>query len=139
MLEELLSAPVRNVMDFTKQYLCKHMTDMESFCIVQHHFAVIYLDLKLLTNHLCNVHTCFFGFFFVYINLCGHRLASGISLMIFHLLLCCFCQTDLENFKTQRRNPVRVREGQGVVLLCGPPPHSGGKILWCFSHVTANL
>ncbi|KAK7878612.1 hypothetical protein WMY93_030448 [Mugilogobius chulae] len=31
----------------------------------------------------------------------------------------------LENFKTQRRNPVRVREGQGVVLLCGPPPHSG--------------
>ncbi|XP_044066726.1 contactin-4 isoform X3 [Siniperca chuatsi] len=31
----------------------------------------------------------------------------------------------LENFKTQRRSPVRVREGQGVVLLCGPPPHSG--------------
>ncbi|XP_068610184.1 contactin-4-like [Brachionichthys hirsutus] len=30
----------------------------------------------------------------------------------------------LENFKTQRRSPVRVREGQGVVLLCGPPPHS---------------
>lgn len=22
---------------------------------------------------------------------------------------------------------MRVREGQGVVLLCGPPPHSGGK------------
>lgn len=35
--------------------------------------------------------------------------------------------TDLENFKTQRRSPVRVREGQGVVLLCGPPQHSGGK------------
>ncbi|XP_076019518.1 contactin-4 [Genypterus blacodes] len=31
----------------------------------------------------------------------------------------------LENFKTQRRSPVRVRAGQGVVLLCGPPPHSG--------------
>ena len=35
--------------------------------------------------------------------------------------------TDLENFKTQRRSPVRVREGQGVVLLCGPPLYSGGK------------
>lgn len=22
---------------------------------------------------------------------------------------------------------MRVRAGQGVVLLCGPPPHSGGK------------
>lgn len=38
-----------------------------------------------------------------------------------------FSFTDLENFKTQRRNAVRVREGQGVVLLCGPPPHSGGN------------
>lgn len=38
-----------------------------------------------------------------------------------------FSFSDLENFKTQRRNAVRVREGQGVVLLCGPPPHSGGK------------
>ncbi|TNN78609.1 Contactin-3 [Liparis tanakae] len=32
---------------------------------------------------------------------------------------------DLENFKTHRRNSVSVREGQGVVLLCGPPSHSG--------------
>ncbi|KAK7916146.1 hypothetical protein WMY93_011907 [Mugilogobius chulae] len=32
----------------------------------------------------------------------------------------------LEHFKTQRRSSVSVREGQGVVLLCGPPPHSGG-------------
>ncbi|XP_023403778.2 contactin-3 isoform X4 [Loxodonta africana] len=33
----------------------------------------------------------------------------------------------LENFKTKMRSTVSVREGQGVVLLCGPPPHSGGK------------
>uniref|UniRef100_A0A3Q3KEX2 Contactin 3a, tandem duplicate 1 n=1 Tax=Monopterus albus TaxID=43700 RepID=A0A3Q3KEX2_MONAL len=40
----------------------------------------------------------------------------------------------LENFKTQRRNPVRVREGQGVVLLCGPPPHSGELTFsWIFN------
>ncbi|CAF96909.1 unnamed protein product, partial [Tetraodon nigroviridis] len=35
----------------------------------------------------------------------------------------------LENFKTHRRSSVFVREGQGVVLLCGPPPHSGGKTM----------
>lgn len=39
--------------------------------------------------------------------------------------------SDLENFKTHRRSSVSVREGQGVVLLCGPPPHSGGKIQRC--------
>ncbi|XP_053172848.1 contactin-4 [Scomber japonicus] len=40
----------------------------------------------------------------------------------------------LENFKTQRRSPVRVREGQGVVLLCGQPPHSGElTFTWIFN------
>uniref|UniRef100_A0A8C9YVN5 Contactin 3a, tandem duplicate 1 n=1 Tax=Sander lucioperca TaxID=283035 RepID=A0A8C9YVN5_SANLU len=40
----------------------------------------------------------------------------------------------LENFKTQRRSPVRVREGQGVVLLCGPPPHTGElTFTWIFN------
>lgn len=38
-----------------------------------------------------------------------------------------FYFADLENFKTQPRNAVNVREGQGVVLLCGTPMHSGGK------------
>ncbi|XP_053706612.1 contactin-4 isoform X1 [Synchiropus splendidus] len=40
----------------------------------------------------------------------------------------------LENFKTQQRSPVRVREGQGVVLLCGPPAHSGElTFTWIFN------
>ncbi|KAG7521017.1 contactin-4-like isoform X1 [Solea senegalensis] len=40
----------------------------------------------------------------------------------------------LENFKTQRRSPVRVREGQGVVLLCGPPPYTGElTFTWIFN------
>ncbi|KAM6930118.1 contactin-4 [Lycodopsis pacificus] len=40
----------------------------------------------------------------------------------------------LENFKTQKRSPVRVREGQGVVLLCGPPHHSGElTFTWIFN------
>lgn len=39
--------------------------------------------------------------------------------------------TDLEEFKTQRRSPVSVREGQGVVLLCGPPAHMGGEVFYC--------
>lgn len=45
---------------------------------------------------------------------------------LFFSICCCFF-SDLENFKTHRRSSVSVREGQGVVLLCGPPPHSGGK------------
>ncbi|XP_030632439.1 contactin-3 [Chanos chanos] len=40
----------------------------------------------------------------------------------------------LENFKTQTRNSVNVREGQGVVLLCGPPLHSGElTFAWVFN------
>ncbi|KAK3557197.1 hypothetical protein QTP70_024673, partial [Hemibagrus guttatus] len=35
--------------------------------------------------------------------------------------------TYLENFKTQPRSAVNVREGQGVVLLCGTPMHSGER------------
>lgn len=42
-------------------------------------------------------------------------------------LVFCYYSADLENFKTHKRSSVSVREGQGVVLLCGPPPHSGGK------------
>ncbi|XP_016057938.1 PREDICTED: contactin-3 [Miniopterus natalensis] len=40
----------------------------------------------------------------------------------------------LEHFKTKTRNTVSVREGQGVVLLCGPPPHSGElSYAWIFN------
>ncbi|KAM7402585.1 hypothetical protein PAMP_017809 [Pampus punctatissimus] len=40
----------------------------------------------------------------------------------------------LENFRTHRRSSVSVREGQGVVLLCGSPPHSGDLIFsWIFN------
>uniref|UniRef100_A0AAQ4Q435 Contactin 4 n=1 Tax=Gasterosteus aculeatus aculeatus TaxID=481459 RepID=A0AAQ4Q435_GASAC len=40
----------------------------------------------------------------------------------------------LENFKTHKRSSVSVREGQGVVLLCGPPPHSGDLVFsWIFN------
>lgn len=45
--------------------------------------------------------------------------------------------SDLQNFSSKARGPVSVREGQAVVLLCGPPPHFGGIVLsgllsWCF-------
>ncbi|XP_017335938.1 contactin-4 isoform X1 [Ictalurus punctatus] len=40
----------------------------------------------------------------------------------------------LENFRTHRRSAVSVRAGQGVVLLCGPPPHSGALTFsWIFN------
>lgn len=60
--------------------------------------------------------------------LCVSTFVSSVCFSAFVSLLFALCLTDLEDFKTHRRSPVRVREGQGVVLLCGPPPHSGGKL-----------
>uniref|UniRef100_A0AAQ4R5Y9 Contactin 4 n=1 Tax=Gasterosteus aculeatus aculeatus TaxID=481459 RepID=A0AAQ4R5Y9_GASAC len=43
----------------------------------------------------------------------------------------------LQNFSRKPRNTVSVREGQAVVLLCGPPPHYGGtalRLLHCLPH-----
>ncbi|XP_047437898.1 contactin-4 [Mugil cephalus] len=40
----------------------------------------------------------------------------------------------LQNFSRKSRNTVSVREGQAVVLLCGPPPHYGEiKYSWVFN------
>ncbi|XP_042308319.1 contactin-6-like isoform X2 [Sceloporus undulatus] len=40
----------------------------------------------------------------------------------------------LESFETKARSIVSVREGQGVVLLCGPPPHHGDlSYAWIFN------
>nr|XP_060484119.1 contactin-4 [Panthera onca] len=40
----------------------------------------------------------------------------------------------LENFKTRTRSTVSVRQGQGMVLLCGPPAHSGElSYAWIFN------
>ncbi|KAI4874174.1 hypothetical protein NFI96_008500 [Prochilodus magdalenae] len=48
----------------------------------------------------------------------------------------------LQNFSSKARGPVSVREGQAVVLLCGPPPHFGGPpqdhhragMMWVVDH-----
>uniref|UniRef100_A0A672NDB8 Contactin-4-like n=1 Tax=Sinocyclocheilus grahami TaxID=75366 RepID=A0A672NDB8_SINGR len=40
----------------------------------------------------------------------------------------------LQNFSSKGRSPVLVREGQAVVLLCGPPPHFGEiRYSWIFN------
>ncbi|XP_036875272.1 contactin-6 isoform X2 [Manis javanica] len=40
----------------------------------------------------------------------------------------------IEDFETKTRSTVSVREGQGVVLLCGPPPHFGDLFYaWTFN------
>ncbi|KAK2534585.1 hypothetical protein Q9966_007228 [Columba livia] len=45
--------------------------------------------------------------------------------------------SDLEKFEMKTRSTVSVREGQGVVLLCGPPPHYGGlSYTWIFNDNT---
>ncbi|KAF1605859.1 Contactin-6, partial [Eudyptes chrysolophus] len=46
----------------------------------------------------------------------------------------------LENFEMKTRSTVSVREGQGVVLLCGPPPHYGGlSYTWIFNNNTLHV
>lgn len=40
------------------------------------------------------------------------------------------CLTVLENFSRKSRSTVSVREGQAVVLLCGPPVHYGGTLFY---------
>ena len=49
---------------------------------------------------------------------------SGDPAVIFLLIV-----SDLDHFKVHTRSAVSVREGQGVVLLCGTPTSSGGKRL----------
>ncbi|XP_058534759.1 contactin-4 isoform X3 [Ochotona princeps] len=40
----------------------------------------------------------------------------------------------LESFSTRTRSTVSVRQGQGMVLLCGPPPHAGElSYAWIFN------
>lgn len=50
---------------------------------------------------------------------------------------CCVVLTDLGNFSGRTRSAVSVREGQGVVLMCSPPPHSPGTVP--IFHVTSSL
>lgn len=50
---------------------------------------------------------------------------------------CCVVLTDLGNFSGRTRSAVSVREGQGVVLMCSPPPHSPGTVP--VFHVTSSL
>lgn len=50
-------------------------------------------------------------------------------------MCCCFVEkrlfyillADLNEFSRKARGDVSVREGQGVVLMCTPPPHSPGN------------
>lgn len=44
------------------------------------------------------------------------------------------CLADGENSRTKMRSAVSVREGQGVVLLCGTPPRAGDlSFAWIFN------
>lgn len=56
-----------------------------------------------------------------------NALVSMMSSLVSNLCLC--RPTVLQNFSRKSRNTVSVREGQAVVLLCGPPPHYGGTVL----------
>lgn len=44
---------------------------------------------------------------------------------------------DLDLFSSEEREIVKVKEGQGAVLLCAPPPHYPGTVYnsWMFQLV----
>lgn len=46
-----------------------------------------------------------------------------------HSLSLSFVLSDLGAFSSKARGGVSVREGQGVVLMCVPPPHSPGTVV----------
>lgn len=58
-------------------------------------------------------------------HLCS-PLTSQILQRSFFLIF--FLSSDLDHFKVHTRSAVSVREGQGVVLLCGTPTSSGGEL-----------
>uniref|UniRef100_A0A8D0EQJ2 Contactin 3 n=1 Tax=Strix occidentalis caurina TaxID=311401 RepID=A0A8D0EQJ2_STROC len=59
---------------------------------------------------------------------------SHESLLFPNIQLTFLSKTDLENSRTKMRSAVSVREGQGVVLLCGPPPRAGElSFAWIFN------
>lgn len=62
-------------------------------------------------------------------SVCSARFLSDFSdpAAIFFFVL--FLSSDLDHFKVHTRSAVSVREGQGVVLLCGTPTSSGGEPL----------
>lgn len=45
-----------------------------------------------------------------------------------HMIPLLHAVPDLGAFSGKARGGVSVREGQGVVLMCTPPPHSPGKV-----------
>lgn len=54
------------------------------------------------------------------------------------LSLFLFVNIGIEHLKTKIRSTVSVREGQGVVLLCGAPVHPGGKETGIYSIIDQN-
>lgn len=61
--------------------------------------------------------------------LLGSAIVTVILLLYFWQMLSLPVVPDLGAFSGKIRGGVSVREGQGVVLMCTPPPHSPGKRL----------
>lgn len=61
-------------------------------------------------------------------HLCSSLTSQISAAVIFFFFLIFFLSSDLDHFKVHTRSAVSVREGQGVVLLCGTPTSSGGEL-----------
>lgn len=60
-------------------------------------------------------------------HLCSSLIAQILQRSFVFLIFFSF-SSDLDHFKVHTRSAVSVREGQGVVLLCGTPTSSGGEL-----------
>lgn len=61
----------------------------------------------------------------VVISVCFNNYSFAANYVFIHFLLL----PDLSAFNGKARGGVSVREGQGVVLMCTPPPHSPGRMV----------
>lgn len=61
----------------------------------------------------------------VIISVCFNNYSFAENYVFIHFLLL----PDLSAFNGKARGGVSVREGQGVVLMCTPPPHSPGRMV----------
>lgn len=102
---------------------------LTSFFCVNSLFSHPVLSLSLSWALPCNSHYSFLQ------GLCQCLAESFYSAHLPWCVSSCgdlFCfifpPSDLDHFKVHTRSAVSVREGQGVVLLCGTPTSSGGKL-----------
>lgn len=78
--------------------------------------------INWLIIELCTKHDVYFLF------ICDKLLQEVIRFKQYQGDVVFLCLSDLDFFSLDERGTVHVKEGQGAVLLCAPPPHYPGTV-----------